>query len=154
MIVQAKISDLPRLSELAKEFYAASSVLREFNLSKFVMVWTNILNANSGVIFLLMEGEEILGTLGGVMHFDPYCEDRIAVEFFWFVSKQNRGGGIGLYRRFEQWARENGCQEIRMMHLVDSMPDKVADFYCRVGFRKVETLYAKRLDVAELRRTG
>src|SRR5580765_3143021 len=93
MIVQAEISDLPRLSELAKEFYAASSVLRKFDLSKFVMVWTNILNAKSGVIFLLMDGEEIAGTIGGLMHFDPYCEDRLASEFFWFVHKENRGGG-------------------------------------------------------------
>jgi len=154
MIVQAQISDLPRLSELAKEFYAASSVLRVFDLSKFVMTWTNIINSGNGVIFLLMDEGDIAGTIGGLMHFDPYCDDRLASEFFWFVHKENRGGGVQLYRKFEQWARENGCQEIRMMHLVDSMPDKVADFYCRVGFRKVETLYAKRLDAAELRAAG
>ena len=148
------------MARMAREFYAASSVLRDFDLSKFVNVWTNLITAGSGVIFLLIDQPdlqkqaEIVGTIGGVMHAEPYSSDRIAVEFFWFVHKENRGGGIQLYRRFEQWAKDNGCQEIRMMHLADSMPDKVADFYCRVGFRKVETLYAKRLDAMELRQAG
>lgn len=154
MIVQAQISDLPLLAAGAREFYQSSAMLGEFHLDKFVHFWTNLLIAGSGVIFLLMNDGKIHGAIGGVTHRSPYSDEQVAPELFWFVMKENRGGGLQLYRRFEQWAREKGCQEIRMVHLADSMPEKVADFYCRVGFTKVETLYAKRLTTEQMRQAG
>ena len=48
-------------------------------------------------------------------------------------------------QRLEQWAKEKGCAEIRMGHLSDLNPEKVRRFYQRMGYRQVETNYAKRL---------
>jgi len=50
-----------------------------------------------------------------------------------------------LYRAFEAWAKTKKATELRMGYLVDLMPEKVAHFYERVGFERVEVGYSKRL---------
>lgn len=139
---------------LAREFYASSKMLREFNLVKFIELWTIFLVQGTGVIFLLMDGGAITGTIGGIVYPEAYSGELTAQEFFWFVHQKNRGGGVRLYRAFEQWALKKGCHEVRMGYLVDLMPEKVAHFYERLGFTRVEVNYAKRLDVVECRKAG
>jgi len=145
MIRTAAAEDLARLAPLAQQFYASSRFLREFDIQKFEAFWTGLIASGMGVIFVLEDGGAIAGTIGGLAYAEPYSGELLAQEFFWFVDEAQRGQGIRLYRRFEQWAREKGCAEVRMGHLADSMPAKVAAFYERVGYTKVETLYAKRL---------
>jgi GNAT superfamily N-acetyltransferase len=142
---RAAIEDLPALSECAREFYASSDVLKEFNISRFCETWTGFLNSGMGVIFILCEGAEIRGTISGVAYMEPYSYAMIAQEFWWYVLKDSRGAGIRLYRAFEQWARERGCSVLRMGHLVDSMPEKVGHFYERIGLHREEVVYSKAL---------
>ena len=78
-------------------------------------------------------------------HPDIYGSDLVAEEFFWFVSESYRKDGIRLYRTFENWARERGAKTLQMVHLSDSMPDKLKKFYLRSGFAEIETRYAKSL---------
>lgn len=134
------------MAGLAKEFYGSSAVLRVFDLERFVQFWTGVINSGIGVVFLLVDENGIQGTISGLTYQEPYSGELLAQEFFWFVHKEFRGGGIRLYKAFEKWALDKGCVEIRMAHLVDSMPDKVAQFYERLGYSQVETLYAKRYD--------
>jgi GNAT superfamily N-acetyltransferase len=61
------------------------------------------------------------------------------------LSLPVRGGGVLLYRAFEAWAKTKKATELRMGYLVDLMPEKVAHFYERVGFERVEVGYSKRL---------
>lgn len=137
--------ELPELAALAKQFYASSRFLRDFDIAKFEAFWAGLIASGAGVIFILQKDDVIAGTIGGLAYAEPYSGELLAQEFFWFVDEAQRGQGIRLYCRFEEWAREKGCAEVRMGHLADSMPEKVAVFYERVGFTKVETLYAKRL---------
>ena len=137
---------LRALAPLAKEFYASSKLLRTFDIEKFVTLWRTLIQSDQGVIFAAFDGHDIVGAIGGTKYPEAYCQDFIAQEFFWFVSRDARGtAGIRLYRAFEHWSREQGCAEIRMGHLTDLMPEKVAAFYRRIGFVPVETNYAKRL---------
>lgn len=145
IIRQATIEDLPRCSKAAQEFYGSAQSLGSFDLDKFVAMWTMLLGNGTGVIFLLFQDEEIVGALGGVAYPDAYTSRLIASEFYWFVGSQSRGGGVRLYRLFEEWARLRGCSELRMVHLLDSMPEKVARFYDRAGFKPLEVHYAKEL---------
>jgi GNAT superfamily N-acetyltransferase len=154
LIRRAELADLRNMAHLAQEFYAASHILRTFDLDRFVTMWTHWLTSGMGEIFLLDEGGQIQGTIGGVIHQETYSSDLIAAEFFWYVEDKHRGQGIRLFRAFEDWAKQSGASEIRMGHLVDSMPEKVGAFYERVGYRKVETLYAKRLDAPAMGRTA
>ncbi len=144
-IRQATIEDLPLLETCAREFYASSKHLRDFELSRFVGLWTSLIAGGTGVIFILAAGGDIAGAIGGISHPDAYSALIVAQEFFWFVRSELRGGGVRLYRAFEQWAKDRGCGELHMAYLPDSMPGKVAIFYEKMGFRLAEVAYAKGL---------
>lgn len=98
-------------------------------------------------MIFLEEGEDglINGALGGMIHRDIYGEALIAEEFFWFMRPDTRGGGVRVYRAFELWAKARGGVSLQMVHLLDSMPDKVARFYEAVGFKAAEIRYIKTL---------
>lgn len=145
LIRPATIEDLQNCGASAEQFYASAKSLGTFELDRFVAMWTALLGNGMGVIFLALEGEQIVGALGGVSYPDQYSEKVIATEFFWHLNKSSRGGGVRLYKLFEDWARERGCNQIRMGYLVDSMPSKVATFYERMGFKPLEVHYAKDL---------
>lgn len=145
IIRQATVEDLPRCSESAGEFYGSAKSLGAFEIERFIAMWTMLLGNGSGVIFLLLDGEAIVGALGGVAYPDAYTSSLLACEFFWHVNKSSRGRGVLLYRMFEDWARTRRCSQIRMVHLLDSMPEKVARFYDRAGFKPLEVHYAKEL---------
>lgn len=145
LIRAATVEDLPRCSQSAQEFYESAPSLGSFELDRFITMWTMLLGNGSGVIFLLLDGEVIVGAIGGVAYPDTYTANLMATEFFWFVGKASRGQGVRLYRLFEQWARDRGCAQIRMVHLLDLMPEKVARFYDRAGFKPLEVHYAKEL---------
>jgi GNAT superfamily N-acetyltransferase len=62
-----------------------------------------------------------------------------------------RGRGLELLAAFESWARENNCNRIIMVHLLDSGPEKknmsriLSRLYARLGFTAVETHYVKEI---------
>lgn len=145
-IRHAELTDLPRLAAGAAEFYAASEFLTAFDIGRFCEIWTTLLRSGSGVI-VIEEGPDglINGALGGMSHRDIYGEDLIAEEFFWFMRPDTRGGGVRIYRAFERWAKARGAVTLQMVHLLDSMPEKVARFYLAVGFKAAETRYIKKL---------
>jgi GNAT superfamily N-acetyltransferase len=138
--------DLVKLLPLASEFYASSKFLKRFDEQRFIALWTELIN-NAGVIFLLEQDRIVTGALGGALYPDAYSSDLVATEFFWFVTESARGGrgGIALYRSFEDWARDRGAAEIRMVHLLDSMPEKLERVYKHFGFQPVEVHFVKGL---------
>jgi len=145
MIRPADITDLPRLEPLARQFYAASRFLGEFEESRFVAVWAELMSSGRGVILLLIDHDEIRGALGGVQYPEPYSGVMVATEFFWYVAPGHRGSGMKLYWDFEKWAKEQGCSEVRMVHLMDSMPDRLSRVYGHLGFEAAEVHYVKSL---------
>lgn len=144
-IRMAGVPDLGAMHAGALKFYSSSRFLENFDIDRFTAVWTQLLQSGTGVIFLIEEGGEIHGAIGGIVHQDLYGDTLVAEEFFWFVKPEFRGGGVRLYIAFEKWARECGASSIQMVHLADVMPDKVAAFYRRMGFIPVETRYSKGL---------
>lgn len=146
-IRQLAPAELGALESCAREFYAAA--VRHwsgaFDLGRFCDFWTRLIRSEMGVVFAAFEDGAVAGTIGGMVHPEPYGARFIAEEFFWFARPEHRGAGVALYRRFEEWARQKGASEIHMVHLVNSMPDKVARFYLRHGFEPVEIRYRKAL---------
>ncbi len=107
--------------------------------------WQRYLQAGVGVVFLLEQAGQIVGAIGGLVYPEPYSGELVASEMFWFVRPDCRGSGMKLYFVFEEWARERGCDAIRMVHLSDSMPAKLRYVYARLGFEEVETHFSKPL---------
>ena len=145
LIREASLDDLPRLTPMALEFYSQSRFLRDFDADRFAKCWTGLLTLGTGVIFLLGD-EDISGMLGGVIYPDLYSGRLIATEFFWYVRLGSRGQGMQLYQAFEQYARDRGCEEIRMVHLLDSMPEKLNRVYRRLVYVPSEVHYVKELN--------
>lgn len=145
MIRPATIDDLPKLTTLAEEFFASSAHLVAFDPAVFGNTWREILTAGVGVIFVSFEDDVPTGAIGGMSYKDPNNARQTASEMFWFVRPDARGIGVALYVEFENWARSRHCVDIRMVHLSDSMPAKVKRFYEAIGYREVETHYAKEI---------
>jgi GNAT superfamily N-acetyltransferase len=144
------IAELGTLEACAREFYGASRFLRTFDMDRFRKVWEFLIGNGSGAIFVEeshigQSASEITGCIGGVVNPDIYSGELVAEELFWYVRESTRGSGVRLYRRFEQWAAARGAGSLQMVHLLDSMPEKVGRFYLRAGFEPIETRYAKRL---------
>lgn len=145
MIRTLALSELEVLAPLAREFYASSQHLVQFDFDRFVAIWSQLIPSGMGVIFIAEENGVALGTLGGFAHPELYSGQIVAEEMFWFVASEKRGVGVALYRAFERWAAEQGAASIQMVHLMDSMPEKLGAFYRRLGFGPVEMRYSKRL---------
>lgn len=79
------------------------------------------------------------GMIGGILA-PMWCAPGwlSAVELFWWAED---GQGLRLLRRFEQWAREQGAQEVRMTTLA-AMPD--AERALR-GYERTETSWTRIL---------
>lgn len=145
MIRPATLEDLPNMEDAARAFYASSSVLKGFDKERFIAVWTELIQRDIGVIFVTVEAGRVRGALGGMVYPDAYSERLVATEMFWFIEPGFRGCGMRLYREFEAWARARGCREIRMVHLADSMPEKLDRVYHRLGYEPCEVHYRKEL---------
>jgi GNAT superfamily N-acetyltransferase len=144
MIEQATTNDLRMLLPLFHEFHATSKFLKGVP-DAFMESWNQILRLGLGVVFVQREGSEIVGTLGGLATRDINSGHLVASEGFWFVRQTNRGSGLKLYKAFEKWARDRGCVQIQMVHLLDVNPESMAQLYGRMGYTAVETRYVMEL---------
>lgn len=142
----ADLADISALEPLAGEFYASSKFLTGFNIEVFRSNWRNFIAGGKGVILLLEDSKHlIIGALGGLAYNDPCSGALLATELFWFVSPAARGHGVKLLRAFEEWAHGLGCESVQMVHLMDSMPQKLGRFYARAGYEAMEIRYTKAL---------
>lgn len=145
MVTLCTVEDLPSLIEGANEFYSSSKFLQKFDAATFCELWKCLIVGGMGVIHIDRDGDVVTGAIGGIIHKEPYNSEKVMAEMFWFVRPEYRGLGVRLYKAFEKWAVESGAASIQMVHLLDSMPDKVGQFYIRCGYEAVETRYTKRL---------
>ena len=141
------VEQLPQLAECAAVFYAASRFLKDFDMARFVALWTDLLQRDVGVIYSQRVDGRLVGTIGGILYPETYSGKPVATEFFWFVLPEFRGAGLQLYHAFEDWARMRGAMEIRMIHLMDSMPQKLERVYTHLGFVPAEVHYVKPLSL-------
>jgi GNAT superfamily N-acetyltransferase len=97
--------------------------------------------------FVIIEDGEVKGGIGGIIGPDLHSGESIAVETFWFVAPGFRGGwgAYELWKKFEEWAKENGCKKIGMTHLVDSHPDRLKRVYEARGYKLAELHYLREI---------
>lgn len=146
MIERLKIEDIESLGTIAKNFFASTKFLNNFDMEVFKKSWSYFLENDIGVIFVSRNSEgEPIGTIGGCKCPDVNTGALSAMEFFWFVNPECRGDGLKLLKRFEKWAKEEGCKSVTMVHLSDSMPEKVKHVYERFGYAAAETHYIKEV---------
>lgn len=145
MIRRATPEDLPHLRGLATEFYHTTKFLKGFDFRRWCDTW-GLLLRGGGAIFLAETSDlRHIGAIGGVAFPDINTGEITATEFFWLVDPAYRGCGVRLYQAFENWARIEGCTQIRMVALTDSMSEELDRFYKHKGFERQEVHYSKSL---------
>ena len=50
-----------------------------------------------------------------------------------------------LFNKYESYAKSIGCKRIGMVHLENSMPDKLKRLYTRKKYKHIESMYLKEL---------
>jgi len=149
IIRKMDISEIAKCTDGAREFFAESDTFRgEFNILTFTETWKNLYDLDIGCFFILVDNEgSVQGGIGGLLYPDYITGIMAATEMFWYVRKPYRGKyGLALMNKYEQWAKEKGCKKVRMVHLIDLMPEKLRHFYELKGYHEIEITYEKELE--------
>lgn len=125
--------------------------------SKFIKVdlqyandtYKDLIGRGVGQVFLLFDDEtgELAGGLGCIKAPDLHSGEMMAIETFWYVRPECRARmmGMDLLFAFEQWAKDEGCKRIAMIHLADSSPDRLERLYRSLGYQLAEKHYVKEV---------
>jgi GNAT superfamily N-acetyltransferase len=141
MIRQVKISELPLIFPLAAEFYNDADIPGRFVPEVFIKNWTAMIEDGTAVVFGLFKDDQLAGVLGGATFPNLNSGELMAMEFFWFVSKEHRGSGTLLLDEFEAWAKARNVTHIVMAYLTSSMPEAVKHIYEKRGYGPREVHY-------------
>tara|TARA_Y100000310_G_scaffold333569_1_gene411383 strand:- start:323 stop:721 length:399 start_codon:yes stop_codon:yes gene_type:complete len=127
----ADIGDIPALVEMAERFHGASAMPFEFSAEKLTELFRGLIA--SGAVFKTDKGF-IAGTLA-----PAYAGDwLVAIEMMWWAEDRQ---GLSLLRKFEEWAKEQGADEVRMTSLAQ-MPE-AGTILSRRGYEAAEISHRK-----------
>ncbi len=104
-----------QICHLLIPIFQKSNVGDSCNPFAFQHLWKSLSQQDPpAVLFLLRDGNKILGLLGGVTFDDPLTGIRYAAEVVWRVSPEvgGQGWGLKLLQVFEWWAREHECKRV------------------------------------------
>lgn len=130
--------------KLGEEFYEESGRPGKLDWSFHSSMIRDLCNQGNLYISAVVVDYEVAGFLCGLLTRDLFSGEVQAQELFWFVGKEYRKSGVGiaLLADFEQWAFDNGAQEINMVNLSEIKPD-VSPLYKKRGYGKLETRWSK-----------
>ena len=140
-------SELTQLRDVLEEFYKILPYKKNLNGFKknWIPTWKDLIKSKKGKIFALEKEKKIIGALGFLI--TPALEDGVlcATEAFWYVDEKHRGSGLKLLNKYESYAKSVGCKRIGMVHLENSMPDRLKKLYVRKQYKHIESMYLKEL---------
>lgn len=90
---------------------------------------------------------ELRGYLIGTIQDDPQTGEPFGNEFVWIVSPKWRftRAPLMLLRAFELDCKAFGCTMVQFGFSMELSPDKMAQMYDRLGYRKAFTIVRKNL---------
>jgi hypothetical protein len=131
-IVRAKKEDInAEVADLICGFllpaFKRSKIGTECSAFAFEHFWKGVIEGTPpAALFLLKDGNEILGLIGGLTFRDPLTNLLYGAEVVWRVKGGGHGWGIKLLQAFEWWAASEGCSRIvlhgsfKELHSLDS----------------------------------
>lgn len=148
MIVDVKSrEELNKLTPILKKFYSILPYKKNYdNLEcNWVDRWEKLIDSGVGGIFGMKENNKFIGAIGYVLH--PSLEDGepCCTETFWYVDEKFRGKGLKLLLKLQKFAKNEGVKRLIMIHLENSMPEKLRKLYSRMEFNHIESVYMKEL---------
>ncbi len=109
-----------------------------------VTLWTQLLDADLGVGFVVAVDEQIVGVICGTRGPDVFSGTMVARENAFYIHPDHRKYGAELLHAFENWAEEKGCKHV-VTCACSVMPKGVGAFFKRKGYEVQDTLYRKEL---------
>jgi len=155
-----RAEEVPLLAPLGGMFWEEAGFPGSFHGESFAAGWAGLIESGQGVIFGLLDRDgTAAGGIGGFVAPDFNTASQVAMESFWFLRPDLRGGRWGreMFQRFEEWARGQNADRIFMMHSTapQMRPRVVGRFYRGRGYRPVEVYYVKEVNyVKEVKAPG
>ena len=106
-----------------------------------VFAW-DLLQKDDAAIAVAESDGAVVGMIALWCFLHPFSGERIAAELVWWVNPETRGSaGVRLLKWAEAWAKDQGAVALQMI----APTDRVANFYERCGFVKIEVAYQRSL---------
>lgn len=143
-IREATIADVDRIVKLGLRFaeteYRDILPVTASGLAAFVRL---LLESQTSVVFVAEHDGELDGGIAMTTYIHQMSGEVIATEIAWWVEPESRNGrsALLLLRTAERWAKERQATKFQMI----APTDRLAAFYERVGFRRIEIHYQKDL---------
>ncbi len=144
MIREMVASDIPVMTELGARMHLESSY-RDFNYSaeKCFKLGHAIVNSNEYCGFVSEVDGEIQGMFIGVMFEHYFSDATLSTDLLLYVSPDKRGGmtAVRLIKRYIEWAKSLGVDDIRLGETAGIDSDTVNKLYTRLGFAICGSIY-------------
>lgn len=142
MIREATHDDLPAIFEMGRQFHAASPYAGLAFCQDSLEFFARYLIDGGGVILLLCDPEP-RGAIGIVLSPAVFNKTIMrAEEMFWWCSG---GGGLGLLKEAEAWARRKGVFSLTMSCLENDRRAQMSRLYEGLGYAAGEHHFVKVL---------
>lgn len=143
VIREATVEDVPACMPAARTFHEASPYRDlAFDEARTAQFLAGLIS--TGKAWLALDGERIVGGLGGCLVRPYFSMGLIAQEMFWFMAASARGGMTAglLLRKFEAWAQAEKADGLSLSAFAGSRADECLS---RIGFIAGETVWWKAL---------
>lgn len=147
-VYEAEVGEVRKVAEFMKQFERATQFVK-VNVPHTIDRYTKMVTDGYATIFKLEEAGELIGGLGALVFPDLHSGAMTGVETFWFVTPEKRGKGLILLDAFEEWGWSQGCEQLALIHLLDSSPKALERVYRSRGYIPAETHYIKKRPTGE-----
>jgi len=108
---------------------------------------TGLIDNDSAALFVLRNDIQVVGIMGMTVFKNPFGWEKIGNEHYWFVLPEYRGHSMKLFRAAKKWAKHMGCTFFmcNASNLASDMHDKICLIYEKMGMKKFETSYIKKI---------
>ncbi len=143
MIREAAYEDVPDLVDLGIRFIESGKYRDKIkpNPEALAQMMFGLIDNPYGLLTVLEAKGRTIGMFGAMATLSPYSGEPVAMELFWYVEPESRGGGVRLLRHAENWARGLGIERF----IAVSHTKKVTSFLRRLGYEALESQLIRKL---------
>lgn len=135
-IKEAKPYEVPVVVGMARRVYEWATGRSDFNEGVSAAAWIRMVQNGEGVVFVINDWQGFpIGFICGYRQQNIDTGKWSAQMWHWWVSKEAKGYGAHLLRRFEGWARAKDCATTKIGCLSRLWDKRHEQIYERMGYK-------------------